>query len=82
MFFTPPYWPTYLRETPPEYMAATKAAMVQLKKQYGVEHYDLSADGYFYKHPEPFINSDHLDTRNRKAVAAFNKRLRKSMNQN
>ena len=79
VFFTPPYWPAYLKQTPPEFIAGTRGAMKELQERYGIEYYDFSDDDYFRKHPEFYVNSDHLNVKNLGAVKAFNQRLRKIM---
>ena len=76
IFFTPPFWKTYNELFEEKYKLATRKAMKAISHSTGAEYYDFSEHPYFQKHPELFLNSDHL---NKDGYSIFNSMLKEAI---
>jgi len=79
VLFTPPYWRSYIENTPIEYRDGCAGAILKIQEKYNMEYYDLSSVKDFQNHPNLFSDSDHVDNKNKEAVAKFNKLLRQAL---
>jgi quinol monooxygenase YgiN len=61
VFYTPPYYESYVELSDPAMIEEMKQIMSGLQQEYGVEYYDLSADEELISDSRLFLNSDHLN---------------------
>ena len=80
VFYTPPYYESYIELTDPAMIEEMKQIMSRLQQEYGVEYYDLSADEELISDSRLFLNTDHLNLCGARVFSARLKQLMKSHN--